>query len=342
LELATENVEEGWSLTTAKQGISYFGSGVGGSIIGYGASLLSIIDDSVKNEEEALSENAMDKKWGWYGSAVNSREESGCKKLFIGTRWSTTDIVGRLKETGIFGREKNHDITIPAIINGKSFSEKIHSTEKLMDTRRITSEMIWLAEWMQEPVEKKGRVFPADVLQTYAAADLNDNPDGYVMVADIADEGADSLCVLVGAVFGQIVYVVDVIFSKEPTHITQPRVANMIDEYTPDKIVFEANNMGKEYARGVNNLVECGKNAAWKRTTKNKETRILLKEGVIKENFRFLREKDRHKEYIMYMRELGTYNREGGNKHDDAADATTMLAENTQRRKTNRGRRGIY
>ena len=100
------NSVKGWKLYNAKQGVSYFGGGVGGSIIGFGASLLSILDDSVKNEEEALSEHMMGKKWGWYTSTMRSREEenSGCKRLFIGTRWSTKDIVGMLQASGVFDK----------------------------------------------------------------------------------------------------------------------------------------------------------------------------------------------------------------------------------------------
>jgi len=44
----------GWSLKTAKQ-VSYFGAGVGGSIIGFGASGCAITDDLYKSLEDALS-----------------------------------------------------------------------------------------------------------------------------------------------------------------------------------------------------------------------------------------------------------------------------------------------
>ena len=329
LELKTENVADGWTLKTAKQGVSYFGAGVGGSIIGFGATLLSIIDDSVKDEWDALSPLQMDKKWSWYTSAVDSREEKGCKKLFIGTRWSKTDIVGRLTELNFFDRESSFDITIPALSKDDvSFCEEVHTTKKLVDKRKITSDIIWEAEWMQSPIEAKGLLYPRDELNFFDIDKvIQKRPDGVVIVGDIADEGADSLCVPVGYLFGEKVYIVDVLFTTDKVELTEPQTADLIDKYRPDQILFESNNGGKGFARAVEELIKHPKKIRWKHTSKNKETRIIMKSRIITENFYFRNDDKISKEYMAFMKELTSYSKMGKNKHDDAPDGITMLAE---------------
>lgn len=328
VEFAT-TAKTGWKLKGAKQGVSYFGAGVGGSIIGFGCSLVSILDDSVKNEEEALSELQLDKKWGWYTSTMRSREEKGCKKLYIGTRWSTKDIIGRLEASGVFG-EKYKNIVIPALNeNDESFCEEIHSTKRLHEERVLCNELIWLAEWMQEPIEAKGLVFPPDSINYFDIDEIKQEPDAIVLVADIADEGTDSLCIPVGYCYGEKVYVMDVLFTNQPVEVTEPLTASFIDIWKPHKMVAESNNGGKGFARAVNNLIKHNKKLRWKVTTKNKHTRILMKSGIIKEKFYFRNDSKRSKMYVDFMVELMTYNMTGKVKHDDAPDAITMLAENT-------------
>ena len=328
ISFESENIEDGWTLNSAASGISYFGAGIGGSIIGFGATLLSIVDDSVKGEEEALNENALDKKWRWYGSEVDSREEKGCKKLFIGTRWSKRDIVGRLKKEGFFNRQKASVIVISALQDGKSYCEAIHSTEKLLDKKKLLSEIIWAAEWQQKPVEAKGLLF--NNLNRYKKENLNKKPDGILMSGDIADEGDDSLCCPMGFIYGEKIYIVDVVFTRDPIEITQPVVASFIDRYRPDRARFESNSGGKSFAMKVKELISNKKtNIDWEPTTSNKHTRIIMKSGYIKENFYFLSDDEIEpgSEYDKFLKELKTYNKTGKVKHDDAPDGATMLAE---------------
>lgn len=328
IKMATSGLE-GWRLTQSKQGISYYGAGIEGSIIGFGASLLSILDDSVKDEFDALNINSLDKKWGWYGSAADSREEKTCKKLFIGTRWSKYDIVGRLKELGYFSNDNAKEIVVPAFVNGESYCENIHTTEKLTRTKRITSDIIWEAEWMQNPIEAKGLLFPSSELQFFKLSDL-ENIHGrttIVAAADLADEGTDSMCMPIGYVYGDIVYIVDVLFTKDKVEITEPLTAAMLDKYKPRKCVMESNNGGKQFARNIKRLKSGPTSITWKQTVKNKETRILMSSGYIKEHFRFREDVEEGTQYYNFMTEFMQYSKESKNKHDDAADGTTMLAE---------------
>jgi predicted phage terminase large subunit-like protein len=70
-------------------------AGVGGPITGRGAHLL-IIDDPVKNNEEANSAVDRDKKWDWWRTTAQSRLEPGGVVIVIQTRWHEDDLAGRL------------------------------------------------------------------------------------------------------------------------------------------------------------------------------------------------------------------------------------------------------
>jgi predicted phage terminase large subunit-like protein len=76
-------------------------AGVGGPITGRGAHLL-IIDDPVKNNEEANSAVDRDKKWDWWRTTAQSRLEPGGVVIVIQTRWHEDDLAGRLlREEGV-------------------------------------------------------------------------------------------------------------------------------------------------------------------------------------------------------------------------------------------------
>ena len=73
----------------------YVSAGVGGAITGKGADI-AIIDDPVKNAEEAESKVFRDKVWKWYGSVLYTRLEKDAKILLVMTRWHEDDLAGRL------------------------------------------------------------------------------------------------------------------------------------------------------------------------------------------------------------------------------------------------------
>ena len=107
---------DGWNLITSKQ-VAYFGSGVGGTIIGFGANI-AITDDLYRNLDDAITGTYNESVVRWKESAHDSRKEKNCPEIFIGTRWSKRDIIGR----AIDGGRIDNQITIPALDkNCKSF-----------------------------------------------------------------------------------------------------------------------------------------------------------------------------------------------------------------------------
>lgn len=319
----------GWSLDRARQ-VSYFGAGVGGTVIGFGASMLAMTDDLYKSLEDALSDTNNEKVWSWKQGTHDSRIEGNCCSIDIGTRWSATDVLGRMEEMGKY----DEIIRIAALDeNDESFCEDVHTTEYYRDLREETDDSIWCAEYMQEPIEAIGLMFPKSELNRFKLADIEGKtPDGVIGATDVADEGDDDFCAPFGRVFGDKIFITDILFTKDAVEITQPRLVQMIIDTRCDQMRIESNNGGRIFSIGVRKDVKAKKakcEIQAKPTTANKETRILMKSGWIKKHLYFLEESEYKKgsDYDRFIKALTSYKKEGGNKHDDAADGTTILAE---------------
>lgn len=162
-----QNVKS-WSVEGARQ-VSYFGGGVGGTVIGFGASMLAMTDDLYKSLEDALSDNNNEKVWSWKQGTHDSRIEGSCCMIDIGTRWSSNDVLGRMEEAGKY----NEIIRIAALDeNDETFCADVHTTEYYKELRSETDESIWMAEYMQEPFEAKGLLFPKSSLMRFKLADI--------------------------------------------------------------------------------------------------------------------------------------------------------------------------
>jgi predicted phage terminase large subunit-like protein len=321
----------GWSIEGYTQP-SYFCAGVGGAITGFGCKTVAILDDPFKNIEEALSETVIENVWNWYTSTHLSRLESGCPEIHIATRWTRKDPIGRLTDPNSeFYIPDMKVINIPALDkDGKSFCEEVKTTQEYYDIKKVTESFIWEAEYMQQPVESKGLLYPIEELKRFSMAEIKTKtPDGIAGFTDTADKGSDYLCSPIGKKFGDYTYITDVVFSQDGVEITEPLVAQQIIDTKCYLMKIEANNGGSQYARNIRRIIK-GKSTcmvADESTTTNKETRILMNAGYIKEYFYFRNDYEPGSDYDKFMRALTSYVKIGKNKHDDAPDGITGLAE---------------
>lgn len=319
----------GWNTTQARQ-VSYFGAGVGGTVIGFGASMLAMTDDLYKKLEDALSDTTNEKIWSWKQGTHDSRVEGNCCFIDIGTRWSANDVLGRLEEAGKY----DEIIRIAALDeNEQSFCEDVHTTEYYLDIRDELDDSIWMAEYMQIPIEAKGLLFPKSELMRFKAKDIEGkHPDGVIGAGDTADKGDDDFCAPFARVFGPKYFITDVLFTKDPVEVTEPRLAQMVIDTNCDQMRIESNNGGRIFAINVRKAVTEKRKSCViqaRPTTQHKQTRIIMKAGWIKKHCVFLDESEYAKgsDYWRFMRALTMYKREGDNAHDDAPDGMTILAE---------------
>jgi predicted phage terminase large subunit-like protein len=158
-------------------------AGVGGGITGMGFNL-GIIDDPIKDAEEAMSGVIREKVWDWYTSTFLTRQtgfstpggpSKDAKILLTMTRWHDDDLAGRLLKLAKEDPQSDQwvVITLPAMSTednlgvydmrtgpgqalwgGSSYGAKfMHSME------RNTPDYFWQAMYQQTPRRKGGGYF---------------------------------------------------------------------------------------------------------------------------------------------------------------------------------------
>jgi predicted phage terminase large subunit-like protein len=183
---------------------------------------------------------------------------------------------------------------------------------------------------MQDPQPLEGLIFAKSELQYYEQ--LPDKIDLCIIVSDPADEGIDYHSAPVLLVSNGIVYVEDVIFTKDNLTLVEPQIIAFDKRYKPDLIVIESNNAGALFIRDLRKKISTSIFAL--KNTTNKIVRILAQEGFIKENFRFKKEYPANSPYALFMKQIHNILRNGQEKRDDAPDSIAsgafMLRRNYQ------------
>ena len=160
------------SLSTSLDG-AYFAAGIGGPLTGRGAHLL-LIDDPVKNREEAESETIRRRNKDWYTSTAYTRLMPGAKVVIIQTRWHSDDL------SGWQIREHAHEgwtvLSLPAIaetdddILGRKRGDPLwdqYPIEALESIKKAVGSRDWAALYQQRPSPAEGGIFKAIWLRRY-------------------------------------------------------------------------------------------------------------------------------------------------------------------------------
>ncbi len=316
-----------WSLDGGYN--SYLATSPSGTATGFGCSLL-IIDDIIKNAEEAYNETAKEKSWLWFTNTMLSRLEEGGKILIIMTRWASDDLAGRAIEH--FGKAAKV-ITMKALQpDGTMLCDEILSRRSYEEKVRAMGADIASANYQQEPIDLKGQLYSSFKTYDRIPTDANGNPlfTAIRNYTDTADTGSDYLCSIVYGVYNGEAYVLDLLYTKDAMEETEPATAAMLYHNGVNVADFESNNGGRGFARQVRRILQdtYKSNKTVINTfaqTKNKVARILSNSTWVMEHVYFPTNwKDRWPEYYKAMTR---YQREGKNTNDDAQDATTGIAE---------------
>lgn len=325
-----------WSLEGGYN--NYLATSPTGTATGFGCSLM-IIDDLIKNAEEANNENIKEKHWEWFTNTMLSRLEENGKIIIIMTRWASDDLAGRALEHYTQQGAKVRHITMKALI------DKEHHTMLCSDILSYNSYQakikamgvdIASANYQQEPIDLKGRLYESFKTYSELPKDNNGNLlfDGIYSYTDTADEGNDFLCSIIWGVYMREAYILDVYYTKESMEITETETAKRHKEFNVNNALIESNNGGSGFARNVRRISneQLGNYVTifqWFHQSKNKKARVVSNSSWVQNHIYFpVNWRDKFPEYYLAMTK---YQREGKNMHDDAPDATTGVAETMYR-----------
>lgn len=316
-----------WTLE-GSQVANYLATSPTGTATGFGADLI-VIDDLIKNSEEAYNSNVLEKHIDWFTNTMLSRTEKGFKLIIIMTRWASNDLAGFILS--------NYDdvvhINYKAINDdGTPLDEGTLSLEDFeFKTKNMAKEIVY-ANYQQEPIDIKGRLYSS--IKTYNQLPMDSNNNllftAYKNYTDTADTGEDYLCSICYGVYNKEAYILDVLYTKEPMEITEPATAKILMDNNIKEADIESNNGGRGFARAVDKhlLEKYNSNRCkvrWFHQTQNKRARILSNATWVMEHIYFpVNWADRWPEFY---KAITTYQKEGKNKHDDAPDVLTGIAE---------------
>lgn len=324
-----------WSLEGGYN--SYLATSPSGTATGFGASIL-IIDDIIKNAEEAYNENTKAKHWDWFTNTMLSRLEEGGKIIIIMTRWASDDLAGRAIEH--FG-DRAKVITMKALQDdGTMLCDEVLSLQSYRDKVSAMGEDIASANYQQEPIDLKGSLYSS--FPTYEQLPQFEMVKAYT---DTADQGSDYLCSIVYGVYKNEAYILDVVYTKDAMEITEPMVANQLYRNNVNIADIESNNGGRGFARSVRRILEqqLGSNRTKIITftqTKNKISRILSQATWCMEHIYM--PMDWQIRWSEFSKAILRYQREGSNAHDDAPDALTGVSEKINAPIVRSGRVNLY
>ena len=318
-----ESTMNKWALNGNEEA-NYLATSPTGTATGFGCNLM-IIDDLLKNSEEAYNENTLNKHIDWFNNTMLSRTETGFKLIIIMTRWASNDLAGYILDNY---KDVEH-INYKAIQDdGSMLCDDILSKEDFEFKTKNMNKDIIEANYQQCPIDIKGKLY-----SKFLTYELDKIPKfKYIMnYTDTADEGSDNLCSIdYGVDFNNQMYILDILYTKEPMEITEPLQAKMMTKDNVGYSKIESNNGGRGYARNVERELKALGNrhtkVDWFHQSENKIARILSNSTGVMNNVFF--PENWATRFPEYYRDMNKYQREGKNEHDDAPDCTTGVYEN--------------
>lgn len=300
------------------------------------ASNLLYCDDLVIGADDARNKDRLDNLWDKVRSDCLGRRKEHVPIIAQGTRFSIYDPIGHLIDIAPEMGWRTKVIEVPAL-DYKTDESNFHykygmgfSTEYYRNERKLVTELQWESEFQQRPIEEKGVVFGKSDLQYYDKLPENVDWDAILAVIDPSEGKGDFTSMVVAFVSGVDVYIEDVVYSQALPEVNAPKCGIMCVKHGVKVCQVESNANGLLFAEKVENQINGmgGRTSVrTKRTTANKQTKIILASDNIRNHFWFKNPNylSNASEYAHFLRDTWSYSQVSKNQHDDSVDSLAMM-----------------
>lgn len=313
---------------------------------------LGIYDDLFSGIDEALSEDRQNTVWGKFDNNFMPRIKPGKAKLLgIGTRWAPRDVQGRrlelLSNDPEYADIRHREIIIPALNenNESNFDYPYKLGYSTLDYKRRMASFennddmaSWLAQYQQEPIERKGQMFNVDNMNFFNPAEIDGiRPDRIFAANDPAYGGGDFVSMPICYEIDGEFYIPDVVYNDGDKEITIPEVTSRMEsnlDKFPNKtaeVHFEETKMTKAYREKCEEIwkadgypINTSHDPADNKTAKM--DRIKNHAPDIRK-LHFVDMRYQTKEYRKYFQNILSCTYDGKMKHDDGVDSTAQLCD---------------
>lgn len=200
--------------------------GSGGPITGFGADLL-IVDDPIKDREQADSELERQKLWDWYTSVALTRLSPDASQVIVHTRWHEDDLIGRL----LANQPDEWDVLhLPAIDEGGAplWPERwpVEAYERI---RNEVGPRDWEALYQGNPVPSEGGLFKREWLRVVQQAPrLTRWVRYWDLAASVKEHGDYTSGALVGVDDVGCLWIADVVRFREEWPEARRRILSIV------------------------------------------------------------------------------------------------------------------
>lgn len=322
-----------WDIDGRDGGMST--AGVGGPITGRGAHLL-IVDDPLKNDEEARSPTIRQKQWDWWQSTASTRLRPGALIVVIQTRWHRDDLTGKLLQSAEINGQKWRVVKLPALAEdndplgrqrGEALWPDVYTKERLDKVKASRTPYYWSAMYQQNPLAEGGTEWPVEYFGDTIWFDHWPTEWNLKLASLDPSKGSEAkggdYGAFIKSMYGRdgILYV-DADLGLYNCEVLSDIAVEILREFRPDGFAIEVNQFQELLAH----MITCRAQEArldytiWKMTnTVNKLVRIRrLTDWLAKGIIRFKRDSHGARLLVDQLREFPT------GKHDDGPDALEM------------------
>lgn len=190
----------------------YIGDGIGGGFTGRPGDIF-IIDDPVKNAQDALSPTVKEGVWNWYQTVATTRLSENSGQIIMATSWAEDDLAGRV-QTQFAGDPRLTVLKFPAInlptesgynpdLPEGALVPGLKSLTFLQEQKKLLSDYWWSAMYQQTPKPVGGNVFKEIGINYYLPKDLPTKFDKVLASWDCTFKDTDGTDFVVGQVWGK-------------------------------------------------------------------------------------------------------------------------------------------
>lgn len=202
-----QNAATNWQLKGHNGGM--VSAGIGSAITGQGADLL-IIDDPIRNRQDANSPAYREKLWNEWKATLSTRLQPNGSVILILTRWHESDLAGMIlendprpweliklpalaEEGDLLGREKGQPL----------WAEMGFDKQWAETTKRAVGPLDWASLYQQDPSPQEGALLKREYFRYYERAPHIREFERIIQSWDCTFKDAETSDYVVGQVWGK-------------------------------------------------------------------------------------------------------------------------------------------
>lgn len=317
--------------------LSFKTTSVEAQITGTGVTI-RISDDLISGYRDALNENAKNIVWDWWtGTYLSRRGSSKVIDIMCMTRWASDDPCGRVLK---IEPDNWHVINLPVEKDGLMLCDDILNFVNLSNIKTLQPEDVFFANYYQDPVDLKNRVFNPKFYYEHQRANIH-KFDNIIATIDPAHKGENYFSVPIFGIHKNFLYLLDIVYTKDSGVKAEYQVAEALYRNNVEYVRIEENNGGNVIGRNIEDILKdtfgysCEFDYFVRTGGKTKDSHIIAKGS---KHARIISHSSKINNYVLFpenfpeihpeaYNELIKYNRSGKNTHDDFCDTLSMAIE---------------